>query len=87
VSIHLNLTEAQMHRMLGHEDWFTRKNAIDTLEFAAEPEDDAVMTALSLSMQDTSATVREAAVQSLMALARKRKDKAHKVSLSCMQKE
>ena len=44
--------------MLGHEDWFTRKNAIDALEFAAEPEDDAVMTALSLSMQDVSATVR-----------------------------
>ena len=44
--------------MLGHEDWLTRKNAIDTLEFAAEPEDDAVMTALSLSMHDASATVR-----------------------------
>lgn len=63
--------------MLGNEDWFTRKNAIDTLEFAAEPEDDAVMTALSLSMGDVSATVREAAMQSLMALARKRKNSDH----------
>jgi hypothetical protein len=44
--------------MLGHEDWFTRYNAIQALEFAAEPEDDAVMTALSLSMQDASANVR-----------------------------
>eukprot|EP00802_Teleaulax_amphioxeia_P007228 Tamp_07234.p1 GENE.Tamp_07234~~Tamp_07234.p1 ORF type:complete len:346 (+),score=52.19 Tamp_07234:500-1537(+) len=63
--------------MLGHEDWFTRKNAIDALEFAAEPEDDAVMTALSLSMQDVSATVRESAIQSLMFLARKRKNAQH----------
>lgn len=63
--------------MLGNEDWSTRKNAIDTLEFAAEPEDDAVMTALSLSMGDVSATVREAAMQSLMALARKRKNSEH----------
>ena len=64
--------------MLGHEDWFTRKNAIGTLEFAAEPEDDAVMTALSLSMTDASSTVRNAAVESLMHLARKRKNSEHR---------
>jgi HEAT repeat protein len=63
--------------MLGHENWFERKNAINALEFAAEPEDDAVMTALSMSMSDASANVRSAAVQSLMNLARKRKNTEH----------
>jgi hypothetical protein len=35
------------------------------------------MTALSLSMGDVSATVRQAAIESLMALARKRKNSEH----------
>ena len=39
--------------------------------------DDAVMTALSMSMKDTSANVRQAAVQSLLNLARERKKTEH----------